>query len=115
MRENSKDLKRNLRYLRKKPRQQKRSIARKLGGWLRTLFPKRGQVFASQGTLRDEKFVNDSIQNFDIYELKTQISYCRNMRMDFTVNAVDKAIYKRLRRRLRNRYYDLKSDRAVLE
>ena len=79
----------------------------KLASWLKSFFPKKGEIFASPEALKYEGEVGSFVSEWSAPSLKLEMRYCDMLRGN-TLNPVDKAIYKRLRRRIRNRYYDLK-------
>ena len=78
----------------------------KLLEWLGVMFPKSGQVFATMEAEDDKKLMDETIATQTPTELWTNIKMATKKRGE-TSNPIDKAIYKRLRRRLRNKFYQL--------
>ena len=84
----------------------------KLLEWLGVMSPKRSRVFASMEAEDDKKLMDETIEIQTLAELRTNIHMAVTKRRA-TSNPVDKAIYKRLRRRLKNRYYQLKESQGI--
>ena len=75
--------------------------------WLGVTFQGRNSASVSPEALKYEGEVGSFVSEWSAPSLKLEMRYCDMLRGN-TLNPVDKAIYKRLRRRIRNRYYDLK-------